>query len=95
MHVDPVNEVLATTRFPIVNWYHAANGPVEVPVVWTRRWGVGRVFYCSLGHHADIMEMETPAELMRRGFLWAAEGREIARRDGLDSSRYKSEAKMF
>ncbi len=95
MHVDPVNEVLATTRFPVVNWYHAANGPVDIPVVWTRRWGVGRVYYNSLGHHADILQMDTPAELMRRGFLWAAEGKEIARREGLDSSFFKSEAKMF
>ena len=95
LHVDPANEVLATTRLPVVNWYHAANGPVDIPVVWTRRWGVGRVYYNSLGHHADILQMDTPAELMRRGFLWAAEGKEIARREGLDSSLYKSEAKMF
>ncbi|MCR5042008.1 MAG: ThuA domain-containing protein, partial [Clostridia bacterium] len=26
VHVDPANEVLATTRYPVVNYYHAANG---------------------------------------------------------------------
>ncbi len=95
LHVDPAIEVLATTRFPTVNWYHASNGPVDMPVIWTKRWGVGRVFYCSLGHHADIMKMETPAEIMRRGFLWAAEGKRIAREKGLDASQYRSTAKMF
>ena len=25
-----------------------------MPVVWKRRWGEGRVFYCSLGHIAAI-----------------------------------------
>jgi len=32
---------------------HASNGPVEMPVVWTKMYGKGRVFYCSLGHQAD------------------------------------------
>ena len=95
LHVDPAVDVLATTRFPTVNWYHAANGPVDMPVIWTKRWGVGRVYYNSLGHHADIMEMETPAEMMRRGFLWAADGKRIAREQGLSAELYKSTAKMF
>lgn len=78
LHVDPVIEVLATTRFPVVDGPHAANGPVDVPVVWTKRWGKGRVFYCSLGHHADIVEMDPVLTMMRRGFLWAAEGKDKA-----------------
>ncbi len=95
LHVDPAVEVLATTRFPTVTWYHAANGPVDMPVIWTKRWGVGRVFYCSLGHQADVFRMATPAEIMRRGLLWAAEGKRLAREQGLTSARFKSEAKMF
>lgn len=89
LHVDPVVEVLATTRFPTVTWYHASNGPVDVPVIWTKRWGVGRVFYCSLGHHADVFQMDTPAEIMRRGFVWAAEGKRIAREQGLSAKPYQ------
>lgn len=95
LHVDPVVEVLATTRFPITNWYHAANGPVDMPVVWTKRWGHGRVYYNSLGHHADNLEKETPKELMRRGFLWAAEGKDIAIEKNLSADDFKSNAKMF
>lgn len=95
LHVDPAVEVLATTRFPTVTWYHSANGEVDMPVVWTKRWGVGRVFYNSLGHHADIFDIPEALELMRRGFLWAAEGKDIAIKEGLDSSIYKSDERMF
>lgn len=95
MHIDPVIEVLATTRFPVVNWYHASGGQVDVPVVWTKRWGFGRVFYNSLGHHADIFDIKPALEIMRRGFMWAAEGKDIAVAEKLDSSVFKSDKKMF
>jgi type 1 glutamine amidotransferase len=74
LHVDPAIEVLATTRFPLFDGPHAANGTVDMPVVWTKRWGAGRVFYNSLGHQAKVFEAATARELMRRGFLWAARG---------------------
>ena len=72
MHVDPAVDVLATTPFPVADGPHSANGKVKCPVIWTKYWGQGRVFYCSLGHHADIVEMEEVTTIMRRGFLWAA-----------------------
>ncbi|MGG1599530.1 ThuA domain-containing protein [Paenibacillus naphthalenovorans] len=78
LHVDPAVEVLATTRFPVVPGPHSLNKAVDMPVVWTKRWGVGRVFYCSLGHQADIVEMPPVKEMMRRGLLWAAEGKGLA-----------------
>jgi len=74
LHVDPAIEVLATTRFPVVDGPHAVNGTVDMPVVWTKRWGAGRVFYNSLGHQAKVFEVPEAKELMRRGFLWAARG---------------------
>mgnify|MGYP000844850560 CR=1 FL=1 len=95
LHVDPAVEVLATTRFPIVHWYHSSNGEVDMPVVWTKRWGHGRVFYNSLGHHADIFDNPNAIELMRRGFLWAAEGKDIAIKNNLCIDDFKSNQKMF
>ena len=70
MHVDPSNEVLATTRFTgeHASWIDG----VVMPVVWKRRYGQGRVFYSSLGHVAsefDVPEMRT---ILKRGLLWAA-----------------------
>lgn len=84
VHVDPAVNVLATTRFPVAKGYHTTNGEVDVPVAWTKMWGYGRVYYNSLGHHDDIFENPTAIEMMRRGFLWAAEGRDIAVARGLD-----------
>lgn len=78
MQIDPAVEVLATTRYPVVDGPHAANGEVDVPVVWTKRWARGRVFFSSLGHHRDVIDHGEPLELMRRGFLWAAEGKDLA-----------------
>lgn len=88
LHVDPAIEVLAVTSFPETGGYHAANGRVDVPVAWTKRWGHGRVFYNSLGHHADIFDHRGALEMMRRGFLWAAEGKDIAIRDGLKAEQF-------
>jgi uncharacterized protein len=88
LHVDPAVEVLATTRFPTARWYHAANGPVDMPVIWTKRWGAGRVYYNSLGHHADIFDIPAAAESMRRGLLWAAEGKRIAREQGRSAKEW-------
>lgn len=78
LHVDPAVEVLATTRFPVADGPHSLNKAVDMPVAWTKRWGVGRVYYNSLGHHADIVELPQVKEMMRRGLLWAAEGKQNA-----------------
>ena len=72
MHVDPSNKVLATTGFPVAPGPHEGNGPFEMPVIWTRMHGLGRVFYNSLGHHADIVDSEPNLTIMKRGFDWAA-----------------------
>ena len=77
LHVDPAVEILATTRFPVIDGPHKANGAVDMPVVWTKRWGLGRVFYNALGHKADIVAMPEVSSIMRKGFLWAAEGKEL------------------
>lgn len=70
MHVDPSNEVLATTTF---SGEHAAwiDG-VVMPVVWKRRHGRGRVFYSSLGHAAAEFEHPSMRAIIGRGMAWAA-----------------------
>lgn len=72
MHVDPAVRVLATTAFPTADGPHASNGPVDMPVVWTKTYGQGRVFYSSVGHRPADVEMEPHFTLLRRGFAWAA-----------------------
>jgi type 1 glutamine amidotransferase len=72
MHVDPANEVLATTTF---TGEHASwiNG-VVMPVVWKKMYGKGRVFYSALGHRATEFENPNMATILRRGINWAARG---------------------
>lgn len=70
MHVDPSNEVLATTTFKGDHaWW--IDG-VTMPVVWKRRHGKGRVFYSSLGHQAKEFEVPEMRAILRRGMNWAA-----------------------
>ena len=70
MHVDPSNQVLATTRF---SGQHAPwiDG-VVMPVVWKRRHGEGRVFYSALGHVAAEFDHPSMRAIIERGMLWAA-----------------------
>lgn len=70
MHVDPGNQVLATTTF---TGEHAAwvKGTV-MPVVWKRMWDQGRVFYSSLGHHASDFAVPEAKEIQIRGMMWAS-----------------------
>ncbi|WP_320774334.1 ThuA domain-containing protein [Streptomyces sp. CRN 30] len=67
---DALNTVLATSVL-------ACDGdqweePVEFPVVWTRRWGAGRVFVCTLGHRVADLRVPQTATIVRRGLRWAA-----------------------
>ncbi len=71
LHVDPSIDVLATTRVDSGGW-HASNGLVDMPVVYTKHWGKGRVFYSSLGHKDEILAMPEVEAFTRRGLLWAA-----------------------
>jgi type 1 glutamine amidotransferase len=70
MHVDPSNEVLATTTF---SGEHAPwiKG-VTMPVVWKRKHGEGRVFYSSLGHVSAEFNVPEMRTIIERGMLWAA-----------------------
>lgn len=70
MHVDPSNEVLATTTFSgqHASWIEG----VVMPVVWKRRYGKGRVFYSSLGHAASEFDVPQMRTILQRGMAWAA-----------------------
>ena len=69
LHVDPSNDVLATTTFGDEHapWI----GGTVMPVVWKRMYGKGKVFYCSLGHVDADFEVPEARIMTERGLLWA------------------------
>lgn len=87
MHVDPGVTVLATTHVAAGaaagdGYDRAAQEAVDadrepgvvMPVVWTKRYGRGRVFHLSLGHKAAVFDIPEALTLMRRGLVWAGGG---------------------
>jgi type 1 glutamine amidotransferase len=76
LHVDPANNVLASCEFPnpVVGDQEGRVSPCAMPTVWTRQFGLGRVFYTALGHRRDVLEEPSAREILRRGLLWAAKG---------------------
>ncbi|MBN1437388.1 MAG: ThuA domain-containing protein [Sedimentisphaerales bacterium] len=70
MHVDPLNEVLATATHIGTDDAPWTKGGV-VPVVWKKTYGAGKVFYSSLGHNAKDFEVPEMKEILRRGLIWA------------------------
>ena len=69
MHTDPSVTILADTSFSsdTLTWI---NG-VKMPVVWTKEWGKGRVFYSSLGHSLNDLKDENILKLTIQGIIWA------------------------
>ncbi|MFG2045139.1 ThuA domain-containing protein [Dactylosporangium sp. NPDC048998] len=61
VHVDPSIEVHAVTD---------VDG-VAMPVVWTTRWGAGKVFVTTVGHRLEDLEVPEHDEIITRGLAWA------------------------
>ena len=70
LHVDPSNQVLATTTFSGEQLPWIAG--TVMPVAWKRQWGEGRIYYCALGHVDSDFEVMEARELVIRGLRWAA-----------------------
>lgn len=69
-HVDPTLRVHAVTRFFGKHGAPETAGAV-IPVVWTRRFGAGRVFICTLGHTPTDLKVPQTRLIVERGLLWA------------------------
>ncbi len=72
MHVDPSNQVLATTTFSGKEGDAPWIAGTVMPVVWKRTWGKGRIFYCSLGHVLKDFDVPEARTIVERGLLWAS-----------------------
>jgi len=70
LHTDPDNHGLATSIVTGIGapWVRG----VVMTVVWTRKHGEGKVFYCALGHRLEDFEVPECRAIISRGLAWAA-----------------------
>ena len=66
MLTDPGNDVYATTV------YNIDGKALIMPVIWTKTWKKGRIFYSALGHvAAEFTRYPDVLEMTLRGIEWA------------------------
>lgn len=68
---DGHNQVLATTTLPSRQGDPWAE-PVVSPAVWTRQWGEGRIFVCTVGHQPQDLDVPAVRSVVERGLTWAS-----------------------
>lgn len=67
MLIDPAVKVLAKTV------YKYDGQRIDMPVVWTKTWGKGKVFYSALGHrYEEFTTYPNVLDMTVKGMLWAA-----------------------
>lgn len=71
MLTDALNETLASTRITPEAGGHGSP-TVTMPVVWTRRWGRGKIFFSAIGHRIADLKEPTVRTLTQRGLSWAS-----------------------
>lgn len=54
-----------------VHFYSQYQGK-PVPIVWTRNWGAGKVFYAVPGHTSASMRCKPFQKIIRRGLQWVS-----------------------
>jgi hypothetical protein len=74
---DPLCDVLGTVTFPPAGEPGQPDATpwrreVTVPAVWTRQWGVGRVFVSTIGHRVADLDLPPVRTITERGLRWAA-----------------------
>jgi uncharacterized protein len=68
---DQYIDILATTTQKVRAWdpWHRE---ITSPAVWTREWGLGRIFVATPGHSLDVLRDQTVHTIIERGLLWAS-----------------------
>ena len=69
LHIDPSINIIASTKFN--KKYHDWIDGVEMPIAYTKKWGKGKVFHCSIGHYLKDFENLNVVKLITQGINWA------------------------
>ncbi len=54
--------------------YHDETHPKPEPIVWTKTYGKGRIFFCALGHKPKSLKEEKLQTIIKRAVKWVLEG---------------------
>ncbi|PWD51251.1 hypothetical protein C8046_11890 [Serinibacter arcticus] len=71
VQTDAADDVLVETTHAVREGQPWSE-PVTVPVVWTRQWGAGRVFACTVGHSVETLADPWVFRVIEQGMVWAA-----------------------
>ncbi|MET7401360.1 ThuA domain-containing protein [Dactylosporangium sp. NPDC005572] len=71
MLTDSLSHTLASTVISASDGGHGTL-PVTMPVVWTRKWGAGKIFVSAIGHRLDDLRQPAVRALTGRGLVWAS-----------------------
>ncbi len=71
LHIDPSINIIASTKF--TKEYHQWIDGVEMPVAYTKTWGNGKIFHCSIGHYLKDFENENVVKLLIQGINWTTQ----------------------
>ncbi|MFX1320499.1 MAG: ThuA domain-containing protein [Promethearchaeota archaeon] len=53
--------------------YHDEVDPKSNPIMWTKTYGKGRIFFCALGHKSKSLEEEILQIVIKRAVKWVLE----------------------
>jgi type 1 glutamine amidotransferase len=70
LHIDPSINVIASTKFN--KKYHEWIDGVDMPIAYTKKWGDGNIFHCSIGHNLKDFENTNVVKLITQGINWAS-----------------------
>ena len=68
---DDYNDVLATTTVAARD-FDPWQRPITTPMIWTRQWGMGRIFVSTPGHRLEVLDNPNVRTITERGLLWAS-----------------------
>ncbi len=68
---DDYNDVLATTTQKVRPW-DPWNREIKSPAIWTRKWGLGKIFVTTCGHNLEVVLDKNVRTIIERGLLWAS-----------------------
>ncbi|MFI3229242.1 MAG: ThuA domain-containing protein [Bacillota bacterium] len=88
IHIDPCCKVYAHSDYPNGDEKTVGNGEYTMPAIYTKNYGKGKVFVTTFAHkNKEFDEQPQMLEIMRRGFMWAANEQVVPKKATFDEQK--------